>query len=272
MDKKNYPEALRRTDAPFAIDGARISRSTRQCPTHITRLYGAGSIEYVLAGKGVVTENDVTFSVKEGDVFILHAGNYHDYHSDPDDPWTRIWLRVSGPAAAEILRAYGLQEVHHIPDIDLKETFFRIHYRVKKMTDRETVDREGPSLLLELVQKIHDELREREQQGREPLPAEAIRRRIDSSPDGAVTLDQLANEFHFTKQYLIRIFKARYGIPPNEYILNRRVGIAQSLLKKTNLPISEIARQLHFCDVAYFTDFFRRRTGTTPSDFRKKYR
>lgn len=271
MSNVSLSEALKRTNAPFAIDLTGISQCAKGNTGQIIRPAGVGSIEYVLFGKGTVTENDRTFEVKQGDVFILHEGQYHNYYCSAEEPWTKIWVQVSGPAVPEILRAFGLSKVVHIPDFDLKEDFFRIHSLISKDTDVATIDREGARLFLELVQKISDEIRRRDQE-REPTPAELMRRYIDIQPDGYVTLDRLASEFHFSKQYLIRIFKARYGITPGEYILNRRIAIAQSLLKKTNLSIREIAEQLKFCDVTYFTDFFHTRVGISPLDFRKKFR
>lgn len=270
MDNQiNYAELYQRSSAPFAIDRTGVSNAGH---SHIRRPMGIGSIEYVVSGKGTVTENDVTFQVKAGDVFILHAGQYHDYYSDPDDPWSKIWVQTSGPAVKEILRAYGLANVNHIPDFNLSEDIFRIHHIINSDTDVETIDRDGPRLFLELVQKIHDELRLREQQERKPDPAKIIRKRIDELPNGYITLEQLSKEFHFSKQYIIRIFKQRYGITPHDYIINRRIAIAQSLLKKTDLSVKNIAEQLRFCDVSYFSDFFRRNVNMSPLEFRKKYK
>lgn len=271
MGNERISESLRRTNAPFAIDLTGISKAKIGSDARITRPLGVGSIEYVIAGKGTVTENDRTFKVKAGDVFILHADQYHDYYSDQNDPWTKIWIQVSGPAAPDILRAYNIGKVNHIPDFDLKDDLFKIHSIIKNDTDVETIDREGARLLLELIQKISYEMRRRDNE-REPTPAERIKKYIDIQPDGYVTLDDLIEQFHFSKQYIIRIFRARYGITPGEYIINRRIAIAQSLLKKTNLSVKDISEQLNFCDVTYFADFFRKRTDQTPLEFRKKFK
>lgn len=272
MNYEDYSELLRRTNAPFAIDQTGPADYNVPQIGHIHRPVGPGSIEYVLRGKGIVTENDKTFRVKAGDVFILHARNYHDYRSDPDDPWSKLWVQVSGPVVPEILRAYGLSHVNHIPDFDLKDEMLNIRKLINTSTDVETIDREGPRLFLDLVQKIHAELVRRSSEKEPPSLAELVRMRIDDLSDGYTTLDELSGVFHVTKQHLIRVFKSRYGITPHEYILNRRVAIAQSLLKKTNLSVKQIAEQLRFCDAAYLTEFFRRRTGQTPLEFRKKYR
>lgn len=271
MNHTDYSEKFRRTNAPFAIDRTGPPDYHTVQIDRILRPVGPGSIEYVLKGKGTVTENNKTFQVKAGDVFILHAKNYHDYSSDPDDPWSKIWVQVSGPVVPEILRAYNLSNVNHIPDFDLKEEFLNIRRVINQNTDVETIDREGPRLFLDLVQKIHAELARRSEEKRPPSVAELVRMRIDDLTDGYTTLDELTAEFHVSKQHLIRIFKERYGITPHEYILDRRLAIAQSLLKKTNLSVKEIAEQLRFCDAAYFTEFFHRRSGMKPLEFRKKY-
>ena len=272
MTQTDWAERFRRTTAPFAIDRTGISDAKNFPFKRILRPVGIGSIEYVIQGKGTVTENDKTFQVKAGDVFILHAKNYHDYAPDPEDPWIKIWVQVSGPLVPEILRAYRLSGVNHVPDFNLEEELRNIHRVIDKSTDLETIDREGPRLLLDLIQKIHEELRRRSSEQQPPSLAELVRMRIDDLPDGYITLDDLTGEFFVSKQHVIRVFKERYGITPHEYILNRRVGIAQSMLKRTNLSVKEIAAQLHFCDAAYFTEFFHRRTGIKPLEFRKKHR
>ena len=141
---------------------------------------------------------------------------------------------------------------------------------IHRETPPETIDREGPRLMLELVQAVSREIRRRES-ATAPSVAMQIRQTVDLIPNGSISLDQLAQKFHVSKQHLIRLFKQEYGITPYEYVLNRRVGLAQSLLKKTGLSVREIAEQLNFCDGAYFTEFFRKHTGMTPLQFRKEY-
>lgn len=273
MEEFNWAERFRKTTAPFAIDRSNISKPPKGEASRIVRPLGIGSIEYVVSGRGTVTENDVTFQVSAGDVFILHAGAYHDYYGDPDDPWVRIWVQTSGPAVEEILRAYELLKVNHIPQFDLEEDLLEIHRKIHNDTDISVIDREGPRLFLDLVQKIHNEVKRRSaEEEPEPTLAEEVRRYVDSSPDGNISLKELSEKFHFSKQYLIRVFKTKYGLTPYEYVINRRVAIAQSLLKKTNLSVAEIAERLKFCDATYFADFFRKHTDLTPLEFRKKYR
>lgn len=73
------------------------------------------------------------------------------------------------------------------------------------------------------------------------------------------------SEYHFAKQ-----FKRTTGLAPHQYVIRCRVERAKSLLRQTDLPISETALQLGFHDQSHFTNLFRRWVGVTPKAFRAK--
>ncbi len=268
----NLAEIYRKTNAPFAIDKTGNTNYKKHKPFRVTRPRGIGSIEYMVSGKGTVTENDRTFQVKAGDVFILHPGEYHDYSPDPDDPWHKVWVQISGFGVSDILRMYGLSKVNHIPDFDISEDISKIREVIGHNTDTKIIDRHGPIFMIELLQKLSDELKRRNTLEDQPTKISLIREFIENSPNGNITLDQLTEKFGISKNHIIRLFKKEYNITPNEYILSHRIALAQSLLKRTSLTMQEIATQLGFCDTSYFSEFFRKQTGMTPFQFRKKYK
>jgi len=47
-----------------------------------------------------------------------------------------------------------------------------------------------------------------------------------------------------------------------------RVNWAKCLLKDRNVPVSEVSFAVGIDDPSYFTRFFRKATGMTPSEFR----
>ncbi|WP_423148843.1 AraC family transcriptional regulator [Rubrolithibacter danxiaensis] len=60
------------------------------------------------------------------------------------------------------------------------------------------------------------------------------------------------------------------GVSAGELIRNRIALEAKRLLINADLSISQIAFKLNFKDNSYFTKFFRKQTGITPEEFRKK--
>lgn len=98
----------------------------------------------------------------------------------------------------------------------------------------------------------------------------AIRHYIDTHYKEPLSLDDLARETHVNKFYLAHIFKEKYGVPPINYMISRRIEESRYLLRETNMSMSQIARVLGFSSASYFSQSFRRSEGISPIEYRKK--
>lgn len=85
-----------------------------------------------------------------------------------------------------------------------------------------------------------------------------------------IRLEQLAAVAGMNPQYFCRYFKRITGSTVTEYINDLRVDKAASYLRSTDLLIADIAQQCGFGNQGYFIWRFQRRTGLTPSEYRKK--
>ena len=86
-----------------------------------------------------------------------------------------------------------------------------------------------------------------------------------------LSMEDLSQRFQVSPYYLAKIFKAETGMTPSKYIAHRKIGEAQDLLAKSDIPINEIGARMGFYDNAYFTRTFRKYVGTTPSEFREHF-
>lgn len=68
--------------------------------------------------------------------------------------------------------------------------------------------------------------------------------------------------FHFA-----RLFKQSTGFSPHEYVTRCRVERARELLLHKHASLSEVARQVGFCDQSHLARHFRRFTGMTPAAY-----
>jgi transcriptional regulator GlxA family with amidase domain len=68
---------------------------------------------------------------------------------------------------------------------------------------------------------------------------------------------------HFARQ-----FKQSAGVTPHHYLTRKRLELAQALLTKTELPVSEIAYAAGFSDQSHLARHFRHVLRTTPRAFR----
>jgi len=92
---------------------------------------------------------------------------------------------------------------------------------------------------------------------------------VDSNIDKTLTNECLAQLFNMSETTFARLFKATTGLSPYQFVLDRRVQRAQSLLATTTLPIAQIAYCCGFSSQSHFTSTFKKRVGTTPNGIRK---
>jgi AraC-like DNA-binding protein len=84
----------------------------------------------------------------------------------------------------------------------------------------------------------------------------------------AVTLDDTARRFLFSRADFTRKFRARTGQSFLEFLNARRVEQARRYLRETDWTAAMIARYVGFASPAHFHRLFRRATGQTPMQFR----
>jgi AraC-like DNA-binding protein len=108
--------------------------------------------------------------------------------------------------------------------------------------------------------------------GLAPARASRICEYIDSHLQENIALEELAEIAQLSVHHFARAFRQSLGIPPHNYIVQRRVEHAQQLLRNTDLPLSEIAIVAGFTDQSHLSRHFRTITGVSPSLARHRLR
>ena len=86
-----------------------------------------------------------------------------------------------------------------------------------------------------------------------------------------IELEDLANHVHLSKTYLSTLFKKETKISISDYILNRRISSAKSMLRYSNYSTSQISEILSFSTQSYFIKCFRKIEGMTPKEYQKMH-
>lgn len=94
-----------------------------------------------------------------------------------------------------------------------------------------------------------------------------IHMHLNESP----TLSETAAAVNISSSYLSKLFVNCMHTPFSTFVLNEKIILARKLLAESRLSINEISREAGFSSSAYFSDCFKRITGESPLQFRKKY-
>lgn len=86
-----------------------------------------------------------------------------------------------------------------------------------------------------------------------------------------LTLSGLCYHFNTNRTTLTEKFKKIMNMSIFDYLSKIRIQMACSFLRDTNLPVYEITDRVGYEDKTHFRRVFRKITGYTPSDYRKKF-
>jgi YesN/AraC family two-component response regulator len=99
-------------------------------------------------------------------------------------------------------------------------------------------------------------------------PVKKVIRYIETTSPGQITLAEAAKRVHMNACYLSQLFKQEMDMNFMDYVTDLRIREAKRLLTNTSLRVSEIADRLGYADIAYFSNLFKKHTGSTPSEYR----
>ncbi len=92
---------------------------------------------------------------------------------------------------------------------------------------------------------------------------------VDTHIDQDVRVAMLANLAGMQEYGFARAFRAFTGLPPHQWVLERRVARAAMMLKDSKLSVAEISYAVGFSSQAHLTATFSKRMGVGPAAYRK---
>jgi AraC-like DNA-binding protein len=103
------------------------------------------------------------------------------------------------------------------------------------------------------------------------LTATAIDSYIRENVTADLSLRALCARFRISKNKIYAISQRWFKMTIGEYVRYVRIDEAKKLLTATDMPISDISDAVGINDYNYFTKYFKRTTGLTPSNYRKSF-
>ena len=266
------------TKLPFYLEMAGISycdgtyRIKRQDSTETV-------LEYIIEGRGYLNVDGENYAATAGDVYILRKGTTHTYWSDARVPWVKIFFNVRGSLAEKLLDEYQLGGTGKVVleasgmEQDFRDMLAGLSDQELPQTER--FDRAAVKFLA-ILQKLTNKQRVAEIHKGNMVSVENEMNRlveyVTMNPKRIVSNQELADVIFRSKDYVIKRFFANFGVTPYDYQIQQKVFSAKNMLANTNLSVKEIASSLGYEDQHYFSYMFKKRCGTSPTQYRKKVR
>jgi AraC family transcriptional regulator of arabinose operon len=237
---------------------------------NIRKLATITVLGFVLTGQGCVHVGSQAYIARQGDVFILPAGCYHEVASDPNhtEQWSYIWLNISGNCILKLLEAYQL--LPHIVTSDSGlEPLFNEAIESAKEKSAEEMQGELQITLMRIIVSLSETLRKRGDALTSTV--QAIKQFLDNSILHPFDPIQLSSQMGISNKQINRLFKREIGTTIYNYVISKKIESAKLMLLDTHLTISDIGYKLGYVDPHYFSNLFQSKTGVRPSAFRKQF-
>lgn len=130
-----------------------------------------------------------------------------------------------------------------------------------------------PDVFAWLRQEMVGYVREQEQKQKdlESRPIRMAKKYINEHFRESVNLETVSREVGLNPAYFSSVFKKDTGQNFMDYVISVRMENAKALLTRTNKDVIDIAYEVGYSDVKYFSKLFKKNTSLTPTEYRKLY-
>lgn len=232
---------------------------------------------YCVEGKGWFEVNGKRHKVVADQFFILPKHRMHAYGSQAEAPWTIYWIHFNGDKAAFF--SEGFDSPHNISPAEhsrIKERlmlFEEIYASVSSGYNKNYMLYATTSLFHFLgSMKFIGEYRECRSEGIGRFKKEDVVQRavhfMQENLNKKIRLPDIAAEMKLSVSYFTNIFESQTGSPPLRYLNYLRIQEACHYLDFTDMKISQISPLVGFEDSLYFSRFFAKAMGMSPSEYK----
>lgn len=229
---------------------------------------------YITAGKGLFeSESTGEIEVRAGMVILLFPGERHRYKPNRQTGWDEYWIGLQGEIIDNLTTRGYFSRKSPCMYIGFNEHVFNTLNYIIEQTKQENPgyqpDISGAAL--HLLGNCHAILRQStvESAGKNQVINKALllfRSNINQDFSPEMAADQLQVGYSWFR----KAFKAHAGLSPGQYFIQLKIERAKNLLDDPNVPVKYIAGDLRFESYFYFCRLFKKRTGMTPSEYRRR--
>lgn len=266
MSKVIYPVIGNERLLPFYLTGIGVSSSEY----HIKRDGGLVSHQllFTKSGRGTLLVGGGEYPQEAGSCFYLAPSVPHEYFPD-GGAWETCWIVFRGVNLQDTMQSMGFDGFlcRRLEATDtLQKLFGKIYIAAQNNFDGGYI---CSRLIYEYILEAKRLLLDGGSISGSGTVIEYALALTDEKLGSDITLEQLSSAAGVSPQHFCRIFKARTGMRPMEYLARRRIAAAKALLDNSKKSASEIGTLVGYPNQSYFGVVFKKYEGISPTEYRQ---
>ncbi|OQY33178.1 MAG: hypothetical protein B6241_08735 [Spirochaetaceae bacterium 4572_59] len=237
------------------------------CDWSTGRVLSEFQFVYITEGVGRFRSFQGDFTVSAGTVLLLVPGERHWYQPDKDTGWTEYWLGFNGECAEKWLERSFIERDNPLYHIGISQSVIAlfekaIHYAMQEpVCMQQMIASLVPQILARLQGSRKNIGKEKEYDSLLDQARSVFEKNIYVKFDVEAITKALNVNYHTLRDY----FNEHTGLSPYQYFLQMKINKAKELLFQKDLSVKEVSFKLAFDNPYYFSRFFKKKTGVSPS-------
>lgn len=243
----------------------------------------------VLDGEQETLMNQFTYLLKKGDILLIPPGNFHQNkcvslegmtyftaHFDIDDPFLRYMMMKN----CNLIYQSDSEIYNEIREVIDKWIMLYKNKEEYSLTDKLTI-MEQLIHLFSTFTKIEEQKEEKDYSVQALKTARIIADLIQSNFNAyylhpnevtkeIIQIKNIYKKANVSMSYGLEVFRKVYHLSPKEYLNGIKLKEAKRLLQHPDTSLENISYRLGYENLSHFSRQFKKWTGETPNQFRRK--
>lgn len=270
MTPHHAPQGFWRDPALPFLEARRVMDGRRVC--YARHSHATFSIGAITGGHSTYWNQGHEAAVGPGTVVIMNPEEVHACNPIDDRPWSYDMLYLDTAWLAALQHELGAPAHLDLqPFATRSSTRPTLYRRLVRLCDtlfdpdatRLARESEATALVVEMQHRLAPRVTPTREDPR------SLRRAADyiaAHCREAIGLDDICRAAGLSRSYLVRRFKAHYGLTPHAFLVDRRIRLGRDQLRRGR-PIAEVALNCGFADQAHFQRTFKRLLAATPGQY-----
>lgn len=231
----------------------------------------------VYKGSGSYRINNKVYALEGGDLIFCNQDDRHEVSSDADDDIGTYCFGIGD------LQLKGMPRNHLVSDgqeyvkkagslfpflLDICEQIYQLN--LEGQVGNTAAQLLCSSLLVMALQQENYRYANIGNSKGDKIVHEVVNY-LDKNYMENLTLEKIAADFRCSPSYISHTFKKATADTPIQYVIKRRIGLAQNLLISSDMTATQIAARVGYDNSNYFSSLFLKYVGVTPIEYRKRY-